>query len=43
MHELKHINDSDYNNAVQEVENGLNFQKGDIQSESNGIYTMQTQ
>lgn len=39
MHELKHINDSDYNNAVQEVENGLNFQKGDIQSESNGIYS----
>ena len=42
MLELEHISNDEYESAVQEVENGLNFNKGNIESESNGIYSYHT-
>lgn len=42
MLELKDISNDEYNNAVQEVENGLAFNNGDIQAENDGIYSYHT-
>ena len=42
MLDQKHISNDEYENAVQEVENGLNFNNGKIESESNGIYSYHT-
>lgn len=41
MMELEKISENEYNNALQEVENGLNFKNGDVSS-SNGIYSYHT-
>ena len=38
MKELEYINDEEYNTAVAEVDNGLNFQKGEISTGSNYSY-----
>ena len=42
MLELKHISQDDYNNAIQEVEQGLNFKNGEFSTVSNGIYSYHT-
>ena len=42
MLELKHISQDDYNNAIQEVEHGLNFKNGEFSTVSNGIYSYHT-
>ena len=42
MLEKKHISNDEYESAVQEIENGLNFNNGKIESESNGIYSYHT-
>ncbi len=42
MLELKDISNDQYNNAVQEVENGLAFNNGNIEAESTGIYSYHT-
>lgn len=43
MLELEYINEQDYNEAVANVESGLNFKKGKIESkETDGIYSYHT-
>lgn len=42
MLECKDITKDEYENAIQEVENGLNFKNGEIQSEGSGIYSYHT-
>ena len=42
MLEQKHISNEEYETAVQEIDNGLNFKNGKIESESNGIYSYHT-
>ena len=42
MQELGYISDSEYNEAVQNVDNGLKFKNGDIEPESNGVYSYHT-
>ena len=42
MKELGYINDSDYNNAVSNVENGLKFKNGNVEEQSDGIYSYHT-
>ena len=42
MQELGYINDSEYNEAVQNVDDGLNFKNGDVEPESNGVYSYHT-
>ena len=37
MLELEYISESEYNSAINEVDNGLNFNQGTVES-SNGIY-----
>lgn len=39
MLELKHINEEDYKQAVQEIDEGLKFKNGSIQTDSDGIYS----
>lgn len=39
MLELKHIGNDEYNRAVQEIDAGLNFKNGNMQTDSNGIYS----
>lgn len=41
MKELGYINEEEYNNAISEVEKGLNFKKGNIESEG-AIYSYHT-
>ncbi len=41
MLELENISESEYNEAIEDVENGLNFKNGDVPS-SNGIYSYHT-
>ena len=41
MLELENISESEYNEAIEEVENGLSFKNGDVQS-SDGIYSYHT-
>ncbi|MBO5349606.1 MAG: transglycosylase domain-containing protein [Clostridia bacterium] len=42
MLELNHINQDEYNMAVQELENGLAFNNGQIEPENDGIYSYHT-
>ena len=42
MKELGYIDNSQYNEAVSNVENGLNFKNGDIEPQSNGVYSYHT-
>lgn len=42
MKELEYITADDYNKAVQNVENGLKFHKGEISANSKGIYSYHT-
>ena len=37
-----YISEDEYNNAVTEVENGLNFQKGNIESNTGNVYSYHT-
>ena len=41
MLELENISESEYNEAIEDVENGLNFKNGDVPS-SNVIYSYHT-
>ena len=41
MLELEYISESEYNSAINEVDNGLNFNQGTVES-SNGIYSYHT-
>ena len=41
MKELEYINDSEYNTAIEEINSGLNFSKGTIES-TNGVYSYHT-
>ena len=42
MLDLKYVSQEDYNNAITEVNEGLKFSKGDVQAQSNGIYSYHT-
>lgn len=42
MLELEYISDEDYNQAVSNVEKGLNFKKGNLPSENDAIYSYHT-
>ena len=42
MLEQNYINEDEYNSAIAEVSSGLNFKKGDISSESDGVYSYHT-
>ena len=42
MLELKHIDNTQYEKAIKEVDNGLAFNNGSIQPESDGIYSYHT-
>lgn len=42
MLELKHISQDEYNTAIKEVEEGLPFSKGDLNSENDGVYSYYT-
>lgn len=42
MLELKYINDDEYTNAINEVDNGLHFEKGDIAKDDSTIYSYHT-
>ena len=42
MKELGYIDDSSYNQAVANVDDGLKFKKGEIEAESNGVYSYHT-
>ena len=39
MLQEKYINQSDYDNAVQEVNNGLKFKQGNVKSPGDGVYS----
>lgn len=41
MKELEYINEDEYNTAVSEVDNGLNFKQGEVES-ADGIYSYHT-
>ena len=41
MHELGYINEDEYNDAEKEVEKGLDFEQGEIKTES-AIYSYHT-
>ena len=42
MLELKYINNDEYNEAISQVDNGLNFKKGEIPSNDSTIYSYHT-
>ena len=42
MLDLKHISQDEYNAAVAEVDNGLNFSKGDVAPEDSSVYSYYT-
>ena len=42
MLELNYINNDEYNNAINEVDNGLHFEKGDIAKDDSTIYSYHT-
>lgn len=42
MLELGHISESDYNLAVEEINKGLKFKNGTIDTDSNGVYSYHT-
>lgn len=42
MLELKKINQSDYEQAIKNVDDGLKFKKGQIQAKSDGVYSYHT-
>ena len=42
MLELEYINEDEYNTAVSNVEDGLDFDNGDIEPSSNGVYSYHT-
>lgn len=42
MKQKNHITDEEYNLAIEELNNGLAFEKGDIESESDGVYSYYT-
>lgn len=42
MKDQGYITDDEYKQAVEEAENGLNFQKGNVETEGNGIYSYHT-
>ena len=42
MLELGYISEDEYNQAVEEVEAGIEFEKGDIEPEGNGVYSYHT-
>jgi len=42
MFELKYINEDEYNQAIKDVESGLNFEKGNLESKQSEIYSYHT-
>lgn len=42
MKQKEHITDEEYNQALEELNNGLAFEKGDTQSEHDGVYSYYT-
>lgn len=42
MLELKHISQDEYNDAITEIENGLDFKQGKLLATSNGVYSYHT-
>lgn len=42
MKQKNHITDEEYNLAIEELNNGLAFEKGDIETESDGVYSYYT-
>lgn len=42
MKQKGHITDDEYNQAIEELSNGLAFEKGDIESEHDGVYSYYT-
>ncbi len=42
MLELEYITEDEYNEAVSNVENGLNFEKGNVEAASDGVYSYHT-
>ena len=42
MHELKYIDETNYQNALKELDNGLSFKKGNIKNNNKGIYSYHT-
>src|SRR5699024_2938603 len=37
-----YINESDYNDAISEVDSGLDLEKGDLEAKSDGVYSYHT-
>ena len=42
MKELKYITNDEYDNAITEVTNGLNFKNGEVTAKSDGVYSYHT-
>lgn len=42
MLDLNYISEDEYNSALSEVSNGLNFKKGDVKASSDGVYSYHT-